>query len=268
MLQIAIYMIRNGNFGSAFEIKLYITIGAVFICLFDFITRHRKDYFYIFSIGTIIWGTIEFLVQITGIRVIEQAYLFNLPIPTFIAAILRGTSEGSAIAVMGIAFGDRVQEKSKKNIEKLEVWLVFIAMILIVVIRSILQSQPVKTIGAEVLSRRDVFTPSALIVLAFLVGLGIIWLVKTDSHNRRRGYFMLLMMILFSTAWTIAEVYANTRWIEWDIGNGLERAPPIIENLTLIYDIMIEIAFCYLPYLGLPYWFGWIKIPAPIPNQA
>lgn len=70
---------------------------------------------------------------------------------------------------------------------------------------------------------------------------------------------MFLTLVLFATVWTVFEVVANARWVEIGSEGSYTRAPVAIEFLVLAYDVVIEIGFCYMPYLAIPSLCGWIS---------
>ena len=51
----SIFMIRGGSFGEDFGRKLIMSIIGLLICVYDWKTNDkRKDYFWVFIVGTII----------------------------------------------------------------------------------------------------------------------------------------------------------------------------------------------------------------------
>ncbi|MCP4760706.1 MAG: hypothetical protein GY870_02920 [archaeon] len=253
-----IYMIRNGSFGSEWEFKLVMSLLAVFLCFVDYLMKNkRKDYFWVFIYGTIIWGGVEFVLQLTAERDIHQAFLFGIELPLIIACLFQGMSEGAYVAVLGVFVGDRIINTEKKDriigLGYYFVWNVW------VIIRTFLQAVSSKDIGGDVASRRAMFTPKAIIFLFIMVVISIYWLWRADKQTRKRGIYMYLVMFIFATIWTIAEFYANTRWIESGTLENLVQAEPLIEFAALAFDVVIEIAGAYVPFLAIPYFTKQIK---------
>jgi hypothetical protein len=72
-------------------------------------------------------------------------------------------------------------------------------------------------------------------------------------------------MLINISIWTILEWLTGQRWIEVGIKTSegtylyLSRAPALVEFLALVYDVIIEIALMYMPFLAIPYLLGLIK---------
>lgn len=249
-------MIRGGGFGNNFETKLYMTLIALFAVIYDWKVKKRTDYWFVFLIGTVIWGGVELSLQIAGTRVVVQNYLFGLPLSVFSTALLRGTSEGAVIAIIGVFFGDRLLDSKDRK------WSIvgFILLNLVIVLMVLQQYQPTITSGENVPSRREIFTPVAVIFMILMIIIDLYWYFRSDSITRKRGLWMFYVLLLFSTIWTLTEYLCHTRWIEIMSLGSLQHADPITEFLALLYDIVVEIGFAYVPYLALPYLFRWIKV--------
>lgn len=251
-----IYMIRNGGFGTNFEIKFYMIAIAISFCIYDWRQNERLDYFIVLLIGTAIWGSVEFFLQLSGTREFNDVMLFGLDLPVVIASYIRGASEGGVIALIGVGFGDRFR-KSEKRMRTI---LIFIMLMICIGILSFSNSEPIKDVGGDVASRRTVFTQSSVIFLGVSVLITIIWYEKEkNQHVRKRALYMFFTLILFATIWTMIEFFANTRWIEIGNEGSYSRASFFIEFLVLAYDVVVEIGFCYMPYLAFPYMLNWIK---------
>ncbi len=254
----SISMIRNGSFGTNFEIKLIVCIFAIILCFVDFFMKNkRKDYFWVFFWGTIIWGSVEYVLQISADRNIHQAILFGIELPLIVASLLQGMSEGAFIAILGIFVGDRIITSDIK--ERLIGMIVFTVWTAYAVIRTIIQECAFKDIGGIVASRRIMFSLKSNIFLLLMVVIGIYWLWRAVKTTRKRGISMYLVMFFFATIWTITEYYANTRWIEIGSLDNLIQAPFLITFGMLAYDVVIEITGAYLPFLAIPYMLGQIS---------
>jgi len=249
-------MIRNGLFGTNFEAKLFLSILGIIISLYDWKKNKRKDYPIVFLYGSLFWFAVEFIIQLQGTRDITSATLFGTIIPMWFAALLRGISEGGLIALMGLLFGDRIFKKTYvKGGSKIITRIVFIVFLILMVISSLSQALPYKDINGDVASRRLMFDSGAMIAFTLLFAFIIFWIYKADKPAKLRSLYMFLVMVVASGIWTLAEVFANTRWVEL----GTARAPFIVEFLVLSFDVIIEIALLYVPFFAIPYLFGLIK---------
>lgn len=251
-----IFMIRNGGFGTNFEIKFFMIVAAFVFCIYDFKKNKRLDYFYIFLVGTLIWGTVELSLVLNGTRDFNDVSLFEIQLPAIVSAYIRGASEGAVIALIGIGFGDRFIPKKNRNRTAIY-FLFFMGLIA----WSIFSGNPsMRDIGGEVASRRAVFTLVSVSFLAISTLFSLVWYFKLEnSRMKKRALFMFLTLVLFATVWTVFEVVANARWVEIGSEGSYTRAPVAIEFLVLAYDVVIEIGFCYMPYLAIPSLCGWIS---------
>ncbi|GAB4331387.1 MAG: hypothetical protein Kow0069_39010 [Promethearchaeota archaeon] len=88
----------------------------------------------------------------------------------------------------------------------------------------------------------------------------VAWAARQDAAGRRRVFAMVAVMAVFGGAWTMGEVLGNNRWIEvGDASDGLTRAPPALEILALLWDVLTEFSLIFVPFLALPQMLGLIK---------
>ncbi|MFX1340151.1 MAG: hypothetical protein ACFFDK_16185 [Promethearchaeota archaeon] len=250
-------MIRNGTMGTNYETKLIISIVALIICLYDWFEYKRYDYFWVFLFGTIIWTSVEFSLQITGMRDIVQASLFGTNISPFVASVLRGTMEGTFPAVVGIFFADRVLDKEKRKI----FLIIGMAALTLFFLVTLLQGKPYKDIGGDVASEREIFTPFSLIFLNSIFIFNVIWLwKKATPEQRTRVLLMFVVMFLITAVFNVGEYIANTRWIQVESDGKYYEADPLLEFFALhIYNNIIEFASMYVIFIIIPYELKLIK---------
>jgi hypothetical protein len=211
----------------------------------------------VYFTGFLIWFAVEAFLQLMGIRALQEAYLFGLPIPPLVQAMLRGGFEGALIATLGIFFADGFLAKGKER----WVHLALFAMLLCwVAIRALWQALPEKEVGGEVLSRRDMLNPVGLVLLFSAMGLVVFWYKKMATiYARQRATYMYFTMVCIALAWNIIEFNANTRWIEAGTFTNPERAAPLVELAAFTWDTLIEIAMAYMPFLIIPYYLKLIR---------
>ena len=252
----SIYMIRDGIFGDSFEVKLIMALAAILACLYDYTKNKRYDYFWVFLFGTLVWTIVEIVLQVIGTRVYEQAYLLGMELPISFSALLQGTSEGAAVAILGVFIGDRLMNKATRK----KAVVIFTAVTGAMVLLSLLNANAEKNIGGDVLSRRDMFTAESILFIAVMSLIAIVWFWRALPYERKRGLYMYLSMAAYAIFWTIGEVFSNTRWIEVGGDGVYQRASLPVEIFALSYDIFIEIALIYVPFLAAPYFLNLIKV--------
>lgn len=247
-----IWMIRSGAFGWDSTTKLILTLVAIAICLYDWKKNKRKDYIWVFIVGTVIWATVEMVQNLSGMRVMPTHVLFGLELPVWAGAILQGTSEGAYVAVIGLFVADRffLKENRKEGLVGFAIILLPSAIHLM--------AEGIQPIGTPT-SQRLMFTPTSFIFLGAMILISVIWLVRTNSEFRRRGIYMYVGMVILAIVFTVFEVVGGARWI--GIGPFASPVPAdmLISIGALSYDVFIEIAAAYVPFLVIPCVFRLIK---------
>ena len=250
-----VYMIRGGSFGYDFGMQLFMALAAFAACIFDWHVKKRRDYFWVFLFGTIIWAGVELAIQLGGTREMPTKYLFGIPLPLWASIPLQAMAESAAIAIMGVFFGDRLMDKKSMK----PAAIIFAILLGIVLASSLAEYVPVPDIGGDVPSRRDMFTPASIAYMCTMIAICVIWSWKTKPERRARALWMFAVMAMFAAVWTAGEYFANSRWIEVGTTGSSSLAPPVIEFLALSWDVIVEIAAAYVPYLILAYKLKLIK---------
>ncbi len=251
----SIFMIRGGSFGTNWNTKLFLSIIIVILVIYDWKKNERLDYFWIFLFGTIIWSLVEVSLQIGGTRIIQAKYLFGIEIPLWISAPLQGISEGSAVAVLGTFGADKIRDEETRKSSI----IIFVVILLVLVFSTLRDSVKFPFVGLFVPSIRDMFPIIAVIFMSLMIVINIIFFIRAEPEQRKRGFYLLFVMLTFISVWTLSEWLAGTRWIEVGLYPFLSRAPPLIEFGALAYDVVVEIVLAYVPYLAIPYMLGLIS---------
>ncbi len=260
-----IWMIRGGEFGSDSTLKLILSIIAFAICIYDWKRNNRKDYIWVFIVGALIWAGVEIMQNMSGMRIMPDHVLFGVNLPVWAGAILQGTSEGAYVAILGLFVADRffLKENRKEGIIGLAIMIVPSALRLI---REGI-NHPIDT--GVITSARAMFTPVSFIFLGTMVLISIIWLVRTDPEARRRGIYMYVGMVILAVVFTMTEVIGGTRWIGIGPDYGSIALADVATNIgALSYDIFIEIAAAYVPFLLIPYVFGLIRTKEKVKSKT
>lgn len=261
MLLENIYQIRGstgvGPFGNDWTIKFCLVFVCLAFCFWDQRTKKRNDYWWIFIVGSLLWGGAEALLQLTGIRQILPRILFGTELPLWISISMQGIVEGALIGVGCTFYGDRILDRAtrKKNVLLFTIWMgiLFIAAL----VRPILEGYSGPNYGGEVISRRNMFSPLPVILLCVMIGISVLFYIWASEDLRNRVLLMFILMLIFGTVWTFGEWIAGTRWIEVGIPPNFTHAPPVIEFWALTWDVVVEIAFAYVPFFAIP---GFLKL--------
>lgn len=261
-----VYMIRSGDFGTDFVAKLSLALFAVVLVGWDVWRQRRLDYLWVLLFGTVTWTVVELVMQAQGVRVIRDGTLWGSPLPPAAMALIQGASEGAAIAVGGVFFGDRILHHPTRLVAALSLAGLF-SLVVLVTLRQAGSGAVAAAHAVDPASRRDMLTPQALVFLCGMVALAALAWWRRPAL-RPRLVAMTLVILTFATIWTVAEVAVGTRGIQVPApgGVGFAAAPAGTAIAALAYDVVVEITLAYVPFLGLPVLLGRIR-PEPIPSE-
>ncbi len=252
----SIFMIRGGSMGFNFDAKLVLSILSVLACVYDWRVHHRKDYFWIFLVGTIICAGLEILIQLSGNRDMGDKYLFGLVIPLWVSIPIQGMAEGGFLAIVGIFFGDLLMDVKTRKFGIIGLTVAIALM----VVPTFAQGLPAPNVGGDVPSRRDMFAPATLGFMIAVIVINFIWFWRHKGIIRTRATFMIVASLIFFAIWTFSEWAANTRWIEiGTVGGTLVLAPPAVEFFALAWDFVVEITLVFMLAFFIPYRLHLIK---------
>ena len=78
MILESIFIIRGGDLGDDWTAKLFLAILGICFCIYDYrINANRMDYFWVFITGTITWCILEGIMQLLGVRQLQDKFLFG-----------------------------------------------------------------------------------------------------------------------------------------------------------------------------------------------
>lgn len=259
-----VYMVRDYAFGRDFTPKFFTALIAIGFVVWDWVKQKRLDYVWVFVFGTVIWGGAEAFLKLQGVRDMPDRELFGEPINLQLSYVIQGMSEGAFVAVVGLFLGDRWLCRSSRN-RSIILTTVVVLGIALATVRS---SRRLEGFG-DAGSRRDVFDEQALLALGFLVILGLLFYWRYPDW-RPRTLAMFIMMLVIGTGWTIAQVLVDGRWVEvpGPTPGTYEPAGPLLSLFVLAFDVVVEIALAYVPFLGLPVMLKLIRDTTPLPTCA
>ena len=259
-----IFIIRGGFFGWEFTIKLLYVIFGLALCIYDWKKNKRKDYFWIFIFGTMLYLGSEVMLFFSEGRVMQEKLLFGMDITSMHGLWIPLLALGDVVmlAVIALFFADRIRnsETRKKWGTLFIVWLVCRNVLPYIILFGLGNTFDTISIGDPLIySRRNMIEMGTLIALSLMVGIAIIWLVKTDKKSRKRGLYMIGAMLILMTVWSFGEWFAGQRWIEVGSEGSWTHAPPILEFAMFAYDIIIEMGLFTLCFLAVPHFLKLIK---------
>lgn len=259
-----VFMVRGYAFGRDFTPKLFTALIAISFVLWDSVKQKRLDYLWVFVFGTVIWGGAEAFLNLQGVRNMPERAMFDEPISLPLSYVIQGMSEGAFVAVVGLFLGDRwlCRRSRTKSI------ILTAVVVLVIALATVRSSRRLDGFG-DAGSRRDVFDEQALLALGFLVLLGLLFFWRYPAW-RPRTLAMFVMMLVIGTGWTITQVLVDGRWVEFPgpTPGTYEAAGPLMSLFVLAFDVVVEIALAYVPFLGLPVMLKLITDNTPLPSYA
>jgi hypothetical protein len=218
------YILRFSNFARSGNIKLIYTTISLLMCFGSF------EYFLLYSISTIIWSFIEFILQKLKIRKMSSMFLswnnnyYNVPIP--FNYLLQGSMEAGFIITFGIYFSDYPEYK-------------FISLLFILFHTLYLSyNQETNIVHSKRLVNKE-------FPLSFLLTLTIIDMIYIYISKNLRALMILYNMILIGSVWTLSHVIMKTRRVVTD--NNIECSSLEIFKI-LAFDVIIEMGIMYIPF--------------------
>lgn len=202
---------------------------------------------------------------IFGGRVMQENLLFGIDIFSMPWLWIPLLSVGDVVmlAVIALFFADRIRETEtrKKWGILFIIWLICRDVVPYIILFSLGYTFDTVSIGDPLIySRRNMTETGTLISLSIFVVISLIWLIRTDKKSRKRGIYMVGMMIILLTVWSIGEWFSGQRWIEI----GTEGGPwtlvsPFLQFGMFTYDIVVEMGLFTLCFLAIPTTFKLIK---------
>ncbi|MBY8989595.1 MAG: hypothetical protein KGD58_02490 [Candidatus Lokiarchaeota archaeon] len=260
-----IFIIRGGFFGWEFTIKLLYVILGLILCIYDWKKNKRKDYFWVLLFGTFLYLGSEIMLFSFGGRVMQEQLLFGMDISSIPGLWIPLLAVGDVVvlAVIALFFADRIRvsETRKKWGIVFIVWVFFRDVLPYLILFGLGDNFDTVSVGDPLIySRRNMIEIGTLIALSTMIAIGIIWLVKTDKKSRKRGLYMIGIMLILMIVWSLGEWFSGQRWIEIGPEEGpWTLAPPLLGFMMFLYDIIIEMGLFTVCFLAFPYLLKLIK---------
>jgi hypothetical protein len=257
----ALYIIRAFQCGSGFGPKLWLVFAALALAGWDHYRHRRWDCWWVLLVGSVTWTAVELVLQLSGIRVMPEHTLFGISLPLCLSTPLQGAAEGGALAVIGLFLGDRLLSRNTRVLPLL-VLLVLCTTAMAAVI-------PYGEVVREVTSRRNILAAPSVLFCAALVLVDAVFWGRWPCF-RKRAAAMFAVLLAIGTSWTIAAYASGGRWIEvaGPAAGTYSRASPVLQAVGLSYDVVVEIALAYVPFLAVPSMCGFISKTLPGPRES
>lgn len=256
-----VYIIRDAGFGRDFTPKFWSAIICVGLVLWDMRTQRRLDYLWVFITGSVLWGSAEAFLSFQGIREMPERVMFGHPLQLGWSYVVQGMAEGALVAVGGLFLADRFLCKQRRG----RAWILVAAFVAAIVLSTFRSGRNLAGLG-EAASRRNVLDTRALLFLLVVSALAVFFYVVYREW-RPRTMAMFVMMLVIGASWAIAQVSIQGRWVEVaSADGGFQRAPALVAIGALTFDVVVEIALIYVPFLAIPVMVRLMRDPRPLPT--
>ena len=261
-----IYIIRGGFFGWEFTHKLLYIIFGLVICIYDWKKNKRKDYFWLLIFGTMMYIGSETMLFLSEGRIMYEKFLFGMNVTSmhWLSIPMMAIADVVILSIICLFFADRIRtpETRRKWGFLFIIWLFCRDIVPYIILFSLGNTFATISIGDPFIpSRRSMIEIGTLTALSITIAIGIIWLFTTDKESKKRGLYMIAVMLILMTVWTFGEWLAGQRWIEvGPEGGPWTLAPPPLQFGMLAYDIVIEMGLFTLCFLAIPALLKLIKL--------
>jgi len=172
-----------------------------------------------------------------------------MELPYFLQLTIQSLADSSFDVVLMLFFADRMlKKKTRKN--------AVLGFVLVTVLwLAILFSKGFQTpnYGGEVASRRVISGTGELavvltvtfIVLLFFFTENKYLLATPSDEDKRRGLYLLYLLILYGAIGTIGMYLSGQRWIEIGILGSTQHAPLLVELAGFTFNFTFEYSFTY-----------------------
>jgi len=255
-------MIRGGYFGFEFTLKIFWILLALAACIYDWRKNKRKDYFWVFLVGSFFYLGAEIGMYFSGARVFTDRFIFGIDVTSLVwlTIPIQAIADVPSLVVICLFIGDRLLNKeTRKSGLILAALYVGVKNIVITVVLVALgyNYKNINVGDPSIYSRRDIFDLVTILSIAGLFVLTLVWFIRTSKKARKRTIYLFMMIVAFMILWTLGEWLAGQRWIE--TGVSFIHASPGVEFGILAYDVIIEMGIFGISFLSVPYLLKLIK---------
>lgn len=248
-----LFIVRAFQSGTSFAPQFWLLVAAISMVVCDVVARRRWDYAWVLLVGAATWTAVELTLHLSGIRDMPLRTLLDTTLPLWVSIPLQGAAEGGAIAVFGLFFGDRILDRNTRMRAALSLF----ALTVLLMASSLVQNDAARMVT----SRRNLMAIPSVLFCGSMVLIDFVFLFRAPLF-RARAAAMFCVLLLLGGMWTIAVFVSDCRWIELagSAPGTFVRANSAWQAVGLGYDVIVEIALAYVPFLAVPAMCGLLSI--------
>jgi hypothetical protein len=229
----SLYIVRNGSSRNFDIFRIIISVLSFGLCFIN--VKKRREYLAVWVVSFIFWSVTEIIL---AKRKIREGEIVNED-QMYLAGILRGSAEGSAITLACLTVSDTLLCQNSKLSGFLGFLIGASFWVYTIAVRQEFKNIDTKT------SRRDLFKPLSLIILSIFTVTTLVYFVYYPV-DRKRVFSLFLVLTLWGFIWNLTAVITNVRWIE---NSSQEIQDPWQTTLGISFDSIVEIGFAYTFFL-------------------
>ncbi|MFW9898724.1 MAG: hypothetical protein ACFFDO_05630 [Candidatus Thorarchaeota archaeon] len=205
---------------------------------------------------------IELLASASGIRIVEETYLFGVFYVGFpLLPVIMGFFEGGVQCIIAYHLIQGIMLKNKLSLKFSLSYLIVTIIIMMFSRLSAFFNVSQNSIG---ITRRSIFSLGSILLLisCYLVSFGYFFLNKTINKRERISFLLwyLFIMIVYFPVFLISHI-TMTRFIEIE-QNGTYEVAPLLEQILVLYGygLVLEAGGFFLPYYVIIHHFHLIDL--------
>jgi hypothetical protein len=237
-METASYMVRYVS-PFFYTLEFLLAVLTFALVLYFFLRDVDRKSLLIFIIAGVINTCIELFIQGFGIRIVEDAYFFGLPIGFPFVSFIMGFYEGGVKTLLAYHFVKLVVDRNKFS-KKFFAFLFFIVLGSFITYSSITVVQSSMGTITPTLTVRDMFSPVTITLLVIAFGGSALYFLSNKDIPRSRKWTLLyyeLGVVLYLLAFLLPLHISSLRYIGVEMGSSVPAG--LFEQIVLMYGYFL-----------------------------
>lgn len=245
-------MLRTFDHTGFYETRLILLVIGLAVAGYFFYYKRDRRFLILFASGALFQTVMEYALQTQGQRGADyHVMIFGTRLPTFIAPLFQGVTEGGIFAVFAFWFADLRMARPKMK----ERWP-FYALCAVVLGLSVVAGVAAR--NQAVTSVRPMSNSVSILLVSAIIfiSLAIAW--QKDDLSTLANFYGGLLLFSFLTYEPLHILGA--RYIAADVGGQAVQASFPAQILMMFLSHVFESAGGKLHYFMLPFLLGWVRL--------
>ncbi len=222
-----------------YSLEFLLAVFTLAIVLYFFVREIERKSLIIFIVAGIINTSIELFLQGFGIRVVENAYFFGLPMGFPFVSFIMGFYEGGVKTLLAYHFVKYLVDRNKIS-KRFFLFLFFMVLAAFTTYSGITVMQAYSGVITPILTVRDMFAPVSIILLVVAFGGSTLYFLSNKEIPKRRKWTLLyyeLGVVLYLLAFLIPLHISSLRYIGVAMGSSVPAG--LFQQLVLMYGYFL-----------------------------